>query len=308
MPAEEIYSCVEAGMHYITLIGTVGGEQRVYRLNRKADSVLHGNYVEFSYIADECTDIIVIQQSGRISRAQGDASCVPDVYIGSEPPTNGEAIWINPDEEPEGGGGAVSPEAIKQAVDEYMAENPIKETDPTVPAWAKQPQKPKYTAAEVGALPVDTVIPSGGSCTCKEVVLQDITLTETVSTIQLELEQDLYKHYSVLFYPMMSTEFESTNHTVTCYQYFKSGVNRSATQNVNFGSLRVGGAFFHFYADQESLMLADPKCGTSGYYFYQCPDEEVLRNDYATHFRIFSSLANCLTAGTRVVLKGWNKK
>ena len=29
----------------------------------------------------------------------------------------------------------------------------LKETDPTVPDWAKQPQKPTYTASEVGALP-----------------------------------------------------------------------------------------------------------------------------------------------------------
>ena len=34
-----------------------------------------------------------------------------------------------------------------------------KETDPTVPAWAKQPQKPSYTAQEVGALPESTKIP-----------------------------------------------------------------------------------------------------------------------------------------------------
>lgn len=34
------------------------------------------------------------------------------------------------------------------------------ETDPTVPSWAKQAQKPTYTAQEVGALPVDTVIPT----------------------------------------------------------------------------------------------------------------------------------------------------
>lgn len=34
------------------------------------------------------------------------------------------------------------------------------ETDPTVPSWAKQPTKPDYTAAEVGALPDDTVIPT----------------------------------------------------------------------------------------------------------------------------------------------------
>lgn len=34
------------------------------------------------------------------------------------------------------------------------------EVDPTVPAWAKTPDKPTYTAAEVGALPDDTVIPT----------------------------------------------------------------------------------------------------------------------------------------------------
>ena len=35
------------------------------------------------------------------------------------------------------------------------------ETDPTVPAWAKQSTKPSYTAVEVGALPDSTVIPEG---------------------------------------------------------------------------------------------------------------------------------------------------
>lgn len=34
-----------------------------------------------------------------------------------------------------------------------------KETDPTVPQWAKEPTKPSYTAGEVGALPSDTKIP-----------------------------------------------------------------------------------------------------------------------------------------------------
>lgn len=38
--------------------------------------------------------------------------------------------------------------------------HPIEETDPTVPEWAKQPEKPTYTASEVGALPVGTKIPS----------------------------------------------------------------------------------------------------------------------------------------------------
>lgn len=54
------------------------------------------------------------------------------------------------------------PDAIKNAVEDYLANNPIEidEKDPTVPAWAKQPTKPEYTAAEVGALPSDTVIPT----------------------------------------------------------------------------------------------------------------------------------------------------
>lgn len=36
----------------------------------------------------------------------------------------------------------------------------VSETDPTVPAWAKSPTKPTYTASEVGALPSTTVIPT----------------------------------------------------------------------------------------------------------------------------------------------------
>ena len=53
------------------------------------------------------------------------------------------------------------PDAIKNAVDDYLASNPIQieEKDPTVPDWAKKPTKPSYTAKEVGALPSDTVIP-----------------------------------------------------------------------------------------------------------------------------------------------------
>lgn len=58
------------------------------------------------------------------------------------------------------GGGEVDPEAVQQIVEDYLAANPptVTESDPTVPAWAKQPTKPAYTAAEVGALP-DTYTP-----------------------------------------------------------------------------------------------------------------------------------------------------
>ena len=53
------------------------------------------------------------------------------------------------------GGGTVDEEGIRRIVAEYLAANPptVAEKDPTVPAWAKQPTKPAYTADEVGALP-----------------------------------------------------------------------------------------------------------------------------------------------------------
>ena len=49
---------------------------------------------------------------------------------------------------------SISKSAIEEVVVEYLDEHPVTvdETDPTVPAWAKQPTKPSYTAEEVGAL------------------------------------------------------------------------------------------------------------------------------------------------------------
>lgn len=34
----------------------------------------------------------------------------------------------------------------------------VEESDPTVPEWAKQPEKPEYTAEEVGAVPIGGAI------------------------------------------------------------------------------------------------------------------------------------------------------
>lgn len=88
-----------------------------------------------------------------------------EIYIGEDEPIDPNVcVWITPDDEmsegdSETGGSVVDPETIKQAVDEYMAKNPVIETDPTVPAWAKQPTKPTYTAGEVGAMPADADIP-----------------------------------------------------------------------------------------------------------------------------------------------------
>ena len=58
-----------------------------------------------------------------------------------------------------GGGGEVDAAEIQRIVEDYLAGNPptVTETDPTVPIWAKQPTKPTYTAAEVGAIPQDNL-------------------------------------------------------------------------------------------------------------------------------------------------------
>ena len=53
-------------------------------------------------------------------------------------------------------------EVISEAIEDYFSKHPVivEETDPTVPDWAKQPDKPTYTAQEVGALPAGTPIPA----------------------------------------------------------------------------------------------------------------------------------------------------
>ena len=78
--------------------------------------------------------------------------------IGAEPSDDYIRLqWLEEklDEYLEKFAGGVTDEAVVQRiVDEYLAANPpeVTETDPTVPAWAKQPTKPTYTASEVGAI------------------------------------------------------------------------------------------------------------------------------------------------------------
>ena len=54
----------------------------------------------------------------------------------------------------------ISPEQIADAVADYLAKNPIEETDPNVHEWAKAKEKPTYTAEEVGALSAETLKPA----------------------------------------------------------------------------------------------------------------------------------------------------
>nr|UWI04663.1 MAG: hypothetical protein [Bacteriophage sp.] len=90
------------------------------------------------------------------SRA-ADLRVLPSVTTpGGAPADPAESVYDQLMELIKGMGGA-SEEDIAKAVATYLAEHPVEETDPTVPAWAKEDSKPTYTATEVGALSADTL-------------------------------------------------------------------------------------------------------------------------------------------------------
>lgn len=79
---------------------------------------------------------------------------------------------------------ALDTEDVQTIVDEYLEANPpesgiVTEQDPTVPAWAKAPTKPTYTAAEVNADP-------SGTATTR--VAEHNVDTDSHNDIRLELE------------------------------------------------------------------------------------------------------------------------
>ena len=75
----------------------------------------------------------------------------------------------------------ISDEKIEKSVKSYLEKNPIEETDPTVPAWAKEEEKPTYTAEEVGALPSTTEIPKNLSDLQDDAEHRTVTDTEKQS-------------------------------------------------------------------------------------------------------------------------------
>lgn len=75
----------------------------------------------------------------------------------------------------------ISDEKIEKSVKSYLEKNPIEETDPTVPEWAKAEEKPTYTAEEVGALPDTTEIPKNLSDLQDDAEHRTVTDTEKQS-------------------------------------------------------------------------------------------------------------------------------
>lgn len=95
------------------------------------------------------------------------------------------------------------------------------ETDPTVPSWAKQSSKPTYTAAEVGALPDSTVIPSKTSDLTNDSGFLTTDSDEKVKQIPLNGEN---AYHGVLFgYGQGGGEVTNTIYTSNKLQWRDSG-------------------------------------------------------------------------------------
>lgn len=104
-----------------------------------------------------------MNEQREVIRAQ--LSCGVDYYKGEkgDKPVKGVDYFTQEDidsiiEQIEAGDIDLTSYATKEYVNDKIDD--IVETDPTVPEWAKQENKPTYTAAEVGALPANTVIPT----------------------------------------------------------------------------------------------------------------------------------------------------
>ena len=133
------------------------------------------------------------------------------------------------------------PDAIKNAVEDYLAQNPVEvpvksvngqtgaveltaedvgaiavETDPTVPEWAKAPEKPSYTAAEVGALPVGTEIPDidptltkSGKAADAKAVGDELAKKQAAGNYLTEIPNDYAKKTDIPSVPTKVSAFEN---------------------------------------------------------------------------------------------------
>ena len=90
-------------------------------------------------------------------------------------------------------------------VTEYLQANPLQETDPTVPAWAKAAEKPIYTAQEVGADPQGTAAAAAAAHNTSAEAHADIR--QAIPTRLSSLSNDLYTSLPlVITYQDGSTE------------------------------------------------------------------------------------------------------
>jgi len=131
----------------------------------------NGEYIDVPFSGTVCNapifkdvkSVVIGLYEGDLHTTTGAAfPCIPSILCGTGTHAEPEKDVYNAIMDMLNKLQGADPEQIAEAVKQYLEENPVvsEESDPTVSAWAKQPEKPKYTAAEVGALPDDTPIPA----------------------------------------------------------------------------------------------------------------------------------------------------
>jgi hypothetical protein len=143
--------------------------------------------------------------------------------------------------------GMVMPDGVSTVVDDdgtihAVTTMSVTETDPTVPAWAKRPEKPMYTAVEVGALPDTTKIPTKTS---------DLT-NDSGFMAELSIRSATAVYESSIGYKATAEDFTAKDGAILIVTFdARAGTNDNMHLKVNNGPLDV------VYLNGRPLKMAD---------------------------------------------------
>lgn len=193
------------------------------------------------------------------------------------------------------------------------------ESDPTVPNWAKQPNKPTYTAREVGALPDTTVIPDISPLATKEELASSLNgkadKTEVYTKSEIDNKGFLTEHQSLEDYALKTDIPDISNLAAKDEVAFKNDVYTKTEVDEKISS---GGSFdSSLYYDKTSVdTLLDDKANISDIptntsqlvndsgYITNIPDEYITNSEleakgYLTEHQDISNLATKAELATK---------
>lgn len=157
------------------------------------DMVFEGNSCEVPVISDTMRFNVGVYVGDLHTTTPAVVPCKASILCGSGSPKEpAPDVYAQIMEKLNNMSGGVTQEDIEQAIEAYMQEHPatVNETDPTVPGWAKRPNKPTYTAEEVGAADkeetaqalnslTEDIAALGGKCE----LIETITITDEETRI-----------------------------------------------------------------------------------------------------------------------------
>ena len=202
------------------------------------------------------------------------------------------------------------------------------ESDPTVPEWAKQPNKPTYTAYEVGALPDTTVIPDISPLATKEELASSLNgkadKTEVYTKSEIDNKGFLTEHQSLDGYALKTEIPDISNLATKDEVAFKIDVYTKTEVDEKISS---GGSFdSSLYYDKTSVdTLLDNKANISDIptntsqlvndsgFITNIPDEYITNSEleakgYLTEHQDISNLATKAELATKADTSSLNGK